>query len=91
MDVKEFTIGCGYQLSKLDQLKYLHVTVLNVESWLETARVLAHAAGRVPLLEEFSFDFEYFERKAYFNNFVENYSRLYPGKNLILKTLWCVF
>jgi len=72
---------------KMEQLKYLHITVSKAKLCLNWATVLAHVAGSVPALEEFSLAVSFPFRTL---EFVEQYGQLYPARKLILSDLWFV-
>jgi len=85
-----FNMECVEYFAKMEKLMVLHVYLdyktrfEDVDPELPT--LLAHAAGQLPSLAEFSFEIEA-DRYKYSAPFVENFGRLYPGRKLLLAKL----
>jgi len=85
---EEFTMECVEQLAKMEKLKYLQIMISSKnEPQPHIPALLAHAAGKLHSLEVFDFKFictRMFEGSV---GFVEQFSKLYPGKKLTLLEL----
>jgi len=75
----------------MEQLKYLHITIITEPFMTKLyPDIIAHAAGSVPFLEEFSFIF--YHNIVFcdtWKNVAFQYGKLYPGKKLTLKLFRC--
>jgi len=77
--------------SKMEQLKYLSVTIWNVATFnvpcSEFCSVLVQVVGSVPFLEEIDLKFTCPENNLMgFHTFLKMYALMYPEKRLTLKS-----
>jgi hypothetical protein len=98
LDVDKFSEETVESLATLQNLATLQIS-FNVPcsvhcegliASIENAYLVVHAAGRIENLKKLGISFrdDHFLLEGYFVEFIDRYTRFYPGKKLILDNIW---
>jgi len=80
-----YRVGCHWELERMEQLKYLHITMRNGTTKSGLPFILSWAAGRPPRLKEFGFSLKHCSKGDHYNQFLELFGAFYQGSKLTLK------